>query len=365
MANQGANQGDNHNNNESHDSCCLWIAGVMGGCIMVYVLVCLITFCIEHFTENTNRSFQYSHQINVQLIPQTDFLENKYILHPDSFCHHVNWNNQYYSPFVSVKIDSVQVAYEIKLDSLLKSLEAIDRKYKEYYSDALSDLRQESNNIINKWNAWFGFWTSLLALLMGIVPLVIQFRIADGNKKRFEKEREHLRVEFEKERLKIQTEKSEIESFRQDTKKDVDEQLNRMKSGMIRTEIVNEINAIDIGKNNKLLKDSKDRILLLGFILKDLRIKLNDFISANKALDKGIENKYPDLLVVLIDMQNVVIKLLPYFQSKNNSRKYQELQDKLQKLILMIAHDRSNPELIYNEAEKLHAVFFQLVDEFK
>lgn len=332
------------------DSCCLWVAGIAGFCIMAYVIICLIAFCKEQFFEKENRGFQYSHNISIQLIPKTDFLENKYVLFPDSFSSRTNWNNLYYSPFVAVKIDSVQVAFQMELDSLLNGLEVIDRKYKEYYSDALSDLRQESNNIINKWNAWFGFWISLLALLMGIVPLFIQFRIADRNKKRFEKERDFLRTELETVKNKLQ--------------KEVGEQLDKMKSGLIRTEVVNEINAIDIGKNNKLLKDSEDRILLLSFLLKDLRNKLNNFISANKALDKGVDNKYPDLLVVLIEMQNVVIKLLPYFQSKNKSRKFQELQDKLQTLILKIAKDRSDSEAIYKDVEKLHSIFYQMVDEF-
>lgn len=332
------------------DSCCLWVVGVMGFCIMVYVGICLITFCKEQFIEKDNKDFQYTHNISIQLIPKTDFLENKYVLYPDSFSRQTSWNNPYYSPFVAIKIDSVQVAYQIGLDSLLNGLEVIDRKYKEYYSDALSDLRQESNNIINKWNAWFGFWISLLALLMGIVPLIIQFRIADRNKKRFEKERDYLRAELEKEKSKLQ--------------KEVGEQLNKMKSGLIRTEVVNEINAIDIGKNNKLLKDSERRIELLSFFLKDLRNKLNDFISANKALDEGVGNKYPDLLVVLIEMQNVVIKLLPYFQSKNKSRKFHDLQDKLQKLILKMAKDRSDSEYIYKEVDKLHSIFCQMVDDF-
>jgi len=362
MADQNGNQNQESNGN---DACCLWIAGILGGCIMIYVTICLIAICKEQFVEKENNAFQYSHKINVQLTPSTKFLEHNYVLHPDSFCYHINWNNQYYSPFVSVKIDSVQVAYEMKLDSLLNGLDAIDRKYKEYYSDALSDLRQESNNIINKWNAWFGFWTSLLALLMGVVPLVIQFKIADRNKKRFEKEKEFLRAELEKEKSKIQTERGEIENLKNETKQKVDEQLSKLKSGLIRTEIVNEISAIDIGKNNKLLKDSQERILLLNYLLKDLRNKLTNFVSENKAINRGVENKYPDLLVVLIEIHNIVIKLLPYFQAKSKTRKYQELQGKLQKLILRIVQDRTDHEAIYKETEKLQSLFFQLVDEFK
>ena len=80
-SNQGNNQGNanqQQGNGESNDKCSLWITAIMGGCIMVYVLICLITFCVETFGEKRNKTYQYSHNISVQLTPKNSLIENKY-----------------------------------------------------------------------------------------------------------------------------------------------------------------------------------------------------------------------------------------------------------------------------------------------
>ncbi|MCH5235966.1 MAG: hypothetical protein J1E16_11795 [Muribaculaceae bacterium] len=51
----------------------------------------------------------------------------------------------------------------------------------------LSDLRQESNNIINKVNGWLGFWIAVLAILGGFIPLIAQYISSKKNKIEIEK----------------------------------------------------------------------------------------------------------------------------------------------------------------------------------
>lgn len=52
--------------------------------------------------------------------------------------------------------------------------------------NVLSDLRQESNNIINKFNGWLGFWTAILAIFGGIIPIVLQYILREKSKKEME-----------------------------------------------------------------------------------------------------------------------------------------------------------------------------------
>ncbi|MDE6638143.1 MAG: hypothetical protein K2K32_07910 [Muribaculaceae bacterium] len=40
------------------------------------------------------------------------------------------------------------------------------------------DLRQETNNLINKMNGWLSFWIGILALLGVFVPIALQFRLS-------------------------------------------------------------------------------------------------------------------------------------------------------------------------------------------
>lgn len=41
--------------------------------------------------------------------------------------------------------------------------------------DSINDIRQETNNIINKVNGWIGFWIAILAIFGGGLPLIIQY----------------------------------------------------------------------------------------------------------------------------------------------------------------------------------------------
>ncbi len=59
-----------------------------------------------------------------------------------------------------------------------KSSENLDyrlSKVEHQLESTVSDLRQESNNIINKFNAWLGFWIAILAIFGAVIPIVLQY----------------------------------------------------------------------------------------------------------------------------------------------------------------------------------------------
>lgn len=39
----------------------------------------------------------------------------------------------------------------------------------------IADIRQEVNNCIEKYNGWLAFWISILAVLCGIIPVLLQY----------------------------------------------------------------------------------------------------------------------------------------------------------------------------------------------
>ena len=48
----------------------------------------------------------------------------------------------------------------------------------------IADIRQEVNNCIEKYNGWLAFWISILAVLCGIIPVLLQYRLyKDGEEK--------------------------------------------------------------------------------------------------------------------------------------------------------------------------------------
>ncbi len=52
----------------------------------------------------------------------------------------------------------------------------------------IADIRQEVNNCIEKYNGWLAFWISILAVLCGVIPILLQYRLyKDGEEKMKEK----------------------------------------------------------------------------------------------------------------------------------------------------------------------------------
>ena len=76
------------------------------------------------------------------------------------------------------------------------------------HEDSLADdLRQETNNLINKMNGWLGFWMGIMALLGVFVPLALQFRLSKESRINEEKLEEKVQkkiqqLEHEREKLK-------------------------------------------------------------------------------------------------------------------------------------------------------------------
>lgn len=72
------------------------------------------------------------------------------------------------------------------LESKVRQLEYQVKQLNDNEERIVSDIRQESNNIINKFNAWLGFWIAILAIFGGLIPLVIQYILNNKSRKEFE-----------------------------------------------------------------------------------------------------------------------------------------------------------------------------------
>lgn len=78
--------------------------------------------------------------------------------------------------------------------NLMQNLEYQIDELKTNQENVLADLRQESNNIINKFNGWLGFWTAILAIFGGIIPIVLQYILREKSKKEMQEMFESLQT---------------------------------------------------------------------------------------------------------------------------------------------------------------------------
>lgn len=106
--------------------------------------------------------------------------------------------------------------YLIPLSEVLKIRES--QKLLFVRQDQLTDdIRQETNNIINKTNGWLGFWMGVMAILGVFVPIALQFKLYRENRdndakliQRCYRELDYLRKYEEKFEIAQKTAKAEI-----------------------------------------------------------------------------------------------------------------------------------------------------------
>lgn len=60
----------------------------------------------------------------------------------------------------------------------------------QHYGNILNDLRQETNNHIEYINTWLGVWIAILALVCGVAPAVLQYRLYIINRRKLREELE-------------------------------------------------------------------------------------------------------------------------------------------------------------------------------
>lgn len=80
--------------------------------------------------------------------------------------------------FESPLQDSVSTVDKQDFERMLNAQTEIIKR-----QDALADdLRQETNNLINKFNGWIGFWLGIIAILGVIIPIALQFKLSKESK---------------------------------------------------------------------------------------------------------------------------------------------------------------------------------------
>lgn len=99
------------------------------------------------------------------------------------------------------KIDSMIMKkdvekYLIPLSDVLKIRES-QKQLLIHQDQLIDDVRQETNNIINKMNGWLGFWMGVMAILGVFVPIALQLKLYRENRDTEERLRQECKDEFE------------------------------------------------------------------------------------------------------------------------------------------------------------------------
>lgn len=154
----------------------------------------------------------------------------------------------------------------LELDSLKQILQ---KSKKEEYAEGINDVRQETNNIINKINGWLSFWLAILTLIGGVLPVVLSWRQEQDNNKKFSDLGNDITDRGNKIEKRV-TEKindlnvlhNQLREVLKEQKAELVKQQNSRKLHETHISITNIISSFMAAKNNKLIEDSFERDLL-------------------------------------------------------------------------------------------------------
>lgn len=164
--------------------------------------------------------------------------------------------------------------------------------------DALAqDLRQESNNLINKMNGWLAFWLGIMALLGVFIPLAMQFKLSHDSK-----EEQKLRIK------EFNQKKEELQRTERELKKKVDNNLDMFRADIKAMEYTALVRNFQYVFETPEINVNEYRRALLLRIWDKMIIKLHLFISdyCNSADDKCRMESIHELTVVLMMTTNVL-----------------------------------------------------------
>lgn len=71
------------------------------------------------------------------------------------------------------KVDPIVIE---KIDTLISVVNEWNNYREENISQGLNNLRQETNNVIEKQNAWLAFWIAILTIVGALIPSLLQLR---------------------------------------------------------------------------------------------------------------------------------------------------------------------------------------------
>lgn len=226
---------------KDHDSGIIWVLGL----VLYIILLIMCTSQMHRSSDLTTRN-----------------------LVPDTLPQKIYISLQVEDSLVSTDPEMME-----KMDSAIKAIKVWNEYRDEKFLHGLNDLRQETNNVINKQNGWLSFWLAILTLVGGLFPLAFQLRA------------QH----------KLDTEMKEIEKRR-----------NKLESSLLFSDISKLSFTLISCSEDRGIENSIDRESLFNDFFVVICVKTSDFLNSIKT-DKGLSlsEKRTYLMMVLSQLHSV------------------------------------------------------------
>lgn len=237
----------------------------------------------------------------------------------------------------------------VELDSLVR---ALSKSEAEKYQEGINDVRQETNNIINKINGWLSFWLAMLALMGGIMPLLISWRKEQEYKERFNEETANMEKQCASVIDEINKNKDKLTASVHEEKEKIEQSLKQFDFKQSHLKITNLVSAFLAARNNRLIQESIDRDLLRDGLLFELQQEFG-YIVDNIINVSYTSEKKSILMTILIQYYALFASLQPCLRHPQKLKQLKETMDNLQTVLTLVSEDTRDKDHIYSEIKKI------------
>lgn len=272
------------------------------------------------------------------------------------------------SLIVSDKDTLLNERYKKELDSLKLLLL---KHPKQQYAEGINDVRQETNNIINKINGWLSFWLAIVALIGGVIPILISWKQEKTYDTRFERLKQQqnndnsiLRQKVYLEISELKTEKAKNEEILEKYYKDFIDLQNHLQIYKSQMNITNIVSSFIAAQDNKLLQESLGRDLLRTSLLNELSLEFENIINQTFPNHYTHVNKMV-LTTVLLQFHGLFVRFRPVLVRRNKTKQLENILLTLKNTIDVVTVDRlstigieSKIKDVRNEIKKSNSLFY-------
>lgn len=190
------------------------------------------------------------------------------------------------------KVDPIVIE---KIDTLISVVNKWNNYREENLSHGLNNLRQETNNVIEKQNAWLAFWIAILAIVGALIPALLQWR----NERKLDSELE-----------KINEQQDKIDKRIDNIKDTIDVNIKNSEIYQLSNTLISVIENIRYINLN-------DRTIYINMLLDELYIKTRKYFYSLRTTERNIDITHlRNVLLQLLSAYNVC-RQLPVGRYKN------------------------------------------------
>lgn len=318
---------DNNTSTEDNKkNCCDWCV-VVGGIAYVLFFVILLGMCVYQLSKMGDPA---SRNVAVEPNPQKIYLTFQVT---DSIT------------------DTTMMA---QMDSLMKAISAWNAFSEKKLLHGLDDLRQETNNVIDKQNGWLSFWLGIFALVGALLPFLFQLRMQKNQEQIMDSKLRAVDQIVAAEKLELTTLKNDINSETEKLKNEsvanqtvIEDFKSEHEKFQLYAEITRLSNTLITCKENKWGKDHIDRNALWNDLFANLYKKSNDFIvlvAPNKEVATG---NYFLIKTILLQLHAVYCEFIPTCTQSYKSRKLLELTKEISEILQKISNNKYTGGSLY------------------